>query len=149
MEPVRTDGGPDAPALGADRVVAGGATRAESVRAGLVAVPDDAAIIVVHDAARPLATGELFASVVGAVRVTRRRGAIPVLPVADTLKRVVGDTVQHSVDREGLVAVQTPQAFDAGDPARGTPDGPRPPTTPGWWRTWAPRCARWWGTRTT
>ncbi len=111
--PGGTDGGPDAPALGADRVVSGGTTRAESVRAGLVAVPDDAFIIVVHDAARPLATGELFTSVVDAVRVTGVEGAIPVLPVADTLKRVDGDTVQHSVDREGLVAVQTPQAFDA------------------------------------
>ena len=68
--PGGTDGGPDAPALGADRVVSGGTTRAESVRAGLVAVPDDAFIIVVHDAARPLATGELFTSVVDAVRVT-------------------------------------------------------------------------------
>jgi 2-C-methyl-D-erythritol 4-phosphate cytidylyltransferase len=109
---VETDGGSD-PAMGADRVVAGGATRAESVRAGLVAVPDDAVIIVVHDAARPLATGELFTSVVAAVRATGVDGAIPVLPVSDTLKRVAGDTVQHSVDREGLVAVQTPQAFDA------------------------------------
>ncbi len=93
--------------------MSGGATRAESVRAGLVAVPDDAVIIVVHDAARPLATGELFTSVVDAVRATGVDGAVPVLPVADTLKRVDGDTVQHSVDREGLVAVQTPQAFDA------------------------------------
>jgi 2-C-methyl-D-erythritol 4-phosphate cytidylyltransferase len=108
-----TDGGPDAPAMGADRVVSGGATRAESVRAGLAAVPDDAVIIVVHDAARPLATGELFTSVVAAVRAAGVDGVVPVLPVADTLKRVDGDTVQHSVDREGLVAVQTPQAFDA------------------------------------
>jgi 2-C-methyl-D-erythritol 4-phosphate cytidylyltransferase len=96
---------------GADQVVVGGATRAASVRAGLAAVPEDAAIIVVHDAARPLATGELFASVVAAVRVTGVDGAIPVLPVADTLKHVVDDTVQHNVDRQGLVAVQTPQAF--------------------------------------
>jgi 2-C-methyl-D-erythritol 4-phosphate cytidylyltransferase len=99
--------------MGADRVVSGGATRAESVRAGLAAVPDDAVIIVVHDAARPLATGELFTSVVAAVRAAGVDGVVPVLPVADTLKRVDGDTVQHSVDREGLVAVQTPQAFDA------------------------------------
>jgi 2-C-methyl-D-erythritol 4-phosphate cytidylyltransferase len=98
---------------GADRVVTGGATRAESVRAGLAAVPADAAIIVVHDAARPLATGELFASVVAAVQAPGADGAIPVVPVADTLKRVVGDTVEYSVDRDGLVAVQTPQAFDA------------------------------------
>ncbi len=105
--------GSDVPVTGADRVVVGGATRAGSVRAGLAAVPDDAAIIVVHDAARPLATGELFASVVDAVRSGGVGGAIPVLPVADSLKRVVGDTVQHGVDRDGLVAVQTPQAFHA------------------------------------
>ena len=98
---------------GADRVVVGGATRAASVRAGLAEVPDDAAIIVVHDAARPLASAALFASVVAAVSIAGVDGAIPVVPVADTLKQVVGDTVQHSVDRQGLVAVQTPQAFDA------------------------------------
>jgi 2-C-methyl-D-erythritol 4-phosphate cytidylyltransferase len=104
---------PGLPETGADRVVAGGATRAESVRAGLAAVPDDADIIVVHDAARPLASSSLFAAVVDAVRAGGVDGAIPVLPVADTLKRVTGGTVQSTVDREGLVAVQTPQAFVA------------------------------------
>ncbi len=99
--------------MGADRVVVGGGTRAESVRAGLAAVPEAAAIIVVHDAARPLATGALFASVVAAVRSGGAQGAIPVLPVSDTLKQVVGGTVKQSVDREGLVTVQTPQAFVA------------------------------------
>ena len=99
--------------FGADQVVAGGASRAESVRAGLVAVPDDAAIIVVHDAARPLASAGLFRSVVAAVRAPGVDGAIPVVPVTDTLKQVIGDTVEHNVDRDGLVAVQTPQAFEA------------------------------------
>jgi 2-C-methyl-D-erythritol 4-phosphate cytidylyltransferase len=99
--------------LGADRIVAGGETRAESVRAGLAAVPEAAAIIVVHDAARPLASGGLFASVVAAVRSGGAAGAIPVLPVSDTLKQVVGTTVKQSVDRNGLVTVQTPQAFVA------------------------------------
>ena len=107
------NGAPPDVGVDADRVVTGGATRARSVRAGLGAVPDEAAIIVVHDAARPLATAALFASVVAAVRSPGVDGAIPVLPVADTLKHVVGDTVQHSVDRDGLVAVQTPQAFVA------------------------------------
>lgn len=101
------------PATGADRVVVGGATRAESVRAGLAAVPDDAGIIVVHDAARPLATPSLFAAVVEAVRAGGVGGAIPVLPVADTLKRASGGTVRATVDRDGLVTVQTPQAFVA------------------------------------
>ncbi len=54
--------------LDADRVVTGGSTRASSVRAGLDAVPKDAAIVVVHDAARPLATPTLFEGVVAAVR---------------------------------------------------------------------------------
>jgi 2-C-methyl-D-erythritol 4-phosphate cytidylyltransferase len=100
-------------ALGATRVVAGGATRADSVRAGLGAVPADASVVVVHDAARPLASAELFAAVVDAVRSGRADGAVPVLPVADTLKRVDGDRVVATVDRTGLVAVQTPQAFAA------------------------------------
>jgi 2-C-methyl-D-erythritol 4-phosphate cytidylyltransferase len=99
--------------IGADRIVTGGDTRAASVRAGLAAVPDDAAVIVVHDAARPLAGAPLFEAVVAAVRSGGALGAIPVLPVGDTLKRVSADTVQSTVDREGLVTVQTPQAFDA------------------------------------
>jgi 2-C-methyl-D-erythritol 4-phosphate cytidylyltransferase len=104
---------PPPPDLDADRVVPGGATRAESVRAGLAAVPEEAAIIVVHDAARPLATPELFSAVIEMVRSGGADGAIPVLAVADTLKLVVGTTVEQNVDREGLVAVQTPQAFAA------------------------------------
>ncbi|HEY5109881.1 MAG TPA: 2-C-methyl-D-erythritol 4-phosphate cytidylyltransferase [Acidimicrobiales bacterium] len=114
-----TDSPPPAPgatgedALGATRVVSGGATRADSVRAGLAAVPADAAVIVVHDAARPMATPGLFASVVDAVRSGDIDGAIPVVPVADTLKRVEGGRVVATVDRDGLVAVQTPQAFAA------------------------------------
>jgi 2-C-methyl-D-erythritol 4-phosphate cytidylyltransferase len=100
-------------AFGATSVVAGGPTRAASVRAGLAAVPDDAAVIVVHDAARPLASPALFASVVDLVRSGRVDGAIPVVPVADTLKRVEGGRVVGTVDRDGLVAIQTPQAFTA------------------------------------
>ena len=98
-------------------MVAGGATRADSVRAGLAAVPEDADIIVVHDAARPLATSSLFAAVVDAVRSEGADAAIPVLPVADTVKRVEGATVRSTVDRDGLVAVQTPQAFVAATPS--------------------------------
>jgi 2-C-methyl-D-erythritol 4-phosphate cytidylyltransferase len=101
-------------ALGASCVVSGGATRADSVRAGLAAVPADAVVIVVHDAARPLASPELFAAVVDAVRDDAVDGAIPVVPVTDTLKRVLGGRVVDTVDRDGLLAVQTPQAFAAG-----------------------------------
>jgi 2-C-methyl-D-erythritol 4-phosphate cytidylyltransferase len=102
----------EAAGLGADLVVAGGPTRAASVRAGLDAVPDDAAIVVVHDAVRPLAEAALFHAVIDAVR-SGAAGAIPTLPVSDTLKRVEGDRVCSTVDRDGLVTVQTPQAFDA------------------------------------
>lgn len=93
-----------------DAVVAGGATRSASVRAGLFAVPEDAAIVVVHDAARPLASPELFASVVEAVS-GGAAGAVPAIPVSDTIKRVSGARVVETLDREVLVAVQTPQAF--------------------------------------
>jgi 2-C-methyl-D-erythritol 4-phosphate cytidylyltransferase len=93
--------------------VAGGETRADSVRAALAAVPSDAEIIVVHDAARPLASPLLFAAVIAAVRAGAD-AAVPALPVSDTLKRVEGDRVIETVPRDGLVAVQTPQAFRAG-----------------------------------
>ncbi len=94
------------------RTVEGAATRAGSVRAGLGQVPPDAQIIVVHDAARPLATPALFASVIDAI--TRGAdAAIPAIPLRDTIKRVAGEQVVATVDRTGLVAVQTPQAFRA------------------------------------
>jgi 2-C-methyl-D-erythritol 4-phosphate cytidylyltransferase len=96
------------PASGADTVVGGGATRSSSVRAGLAAVPADADVIVVHDGARPLAGAELFARVVGAVR-DGADAAVPAVDVTDTLRHRSG----RAVDRNGLVAVQTPQAFRA------------------------------------
>jgi 2-C-methyl-D-erythritol 4-phosphate cytidylyltransferase len=108
--------------LGVDQVVTGGATRSLSVRAGLAAVPMEASVIIVHDACRPLASASLFASVVqaltgdGADGTPGSHGAdgvIPVLPVADTLKQVVGGKVSSTLDREGIVSVQTPQAFVA------------------------------------
>jgi 2-C-methyl-D-erythritol 4-phosphate cytidylyltransferase len=68
---------------------------------------------VVHDAARPLASPSLFGAGVARVRAGGAAGAIPVLAVGDTLKRVSGDSVVATVDREGLVSVQTPQAFEA------------------------------------
>jgi len=94
-------------------MVPGGTTRSASVRAGLAVVPADADVIVVHDAARPLAGRRLFELVVGAVR-TGADGAVPGVPVADTVKRVSDDgVVVETLDREALVAVQTPQAFGA------------------------------------
>jgi 2-C-methyl-D-erythritol 4-phosphate cytidylyltransferase len=99
-------------AWAADRVVPGGATRSASVRAGLAAVPDDADIIAVHDAARPLARLALWADVLGAVRAGAD-GAIPASAVVDTVKEVGPDGHLVTLDRSRLVAVQTPQAFRA------------------------------------
>lgn len=93
--------------------VEGGATRSESVRAGLSAVPDDVEVIVVHDAARPLASRGLFAATIAAVGAGAD-GAIPALPVVDTVKRVAEGHVVETVPRDDLVVVQTPQAFRAG-----------------------------------
>jgi 2-C-methyl-D-erythritol 4-phosphate cytidylyltransferase len=95
---------------GADRVVAGGATRSASVRAGLALVPDEVAIIVVHDAARPLASPALFREVIDAVQ-RGASGAVPGLALTDTVKRVADGVVVETLDRSTLVAVQTPQAF--------------------------------------
>ena len=93
-------------------VVVGGASRSASVRAGLDAVPDDVEIVAVHDAARPLAAPELFELVIDTVRAGAD-AAVPALPITDTIKRVVGDRAVETLDRDGLVAVQTPQAFRA------------------------------------
>jgi 2-C-methyl-D-erythritol 4-phosphate cytidylyltransferase len=92
--------------------VVGGTTRSDSVRAGLAAVAPDAEIIVVHDAARPLAGAPIWSAVVGAV-VDGADGAIPVVAVADTIKRLEAGGALHTVDRATLRAVQTPQAFRA------------------------------------
>ena len=94
------------------RTATGGPTRSDSVRAGLASVPEDADVIVVHDAARPLASRQLFAVVVRAIE-EGADAAVPALPVVDTVKRVRDHTVVETVPREGLVTVQTPQAFRA------------------------------------
>lgn len=96
----------------ATAVVTGGATRSDSVRCGLAAVPDDAEVVVVHDAARPLAPVDVYRRAVDAVRAGAD-AAVPALPVVDTIKRVEGTTVVDTLDRSVLVAVQTPQAFRA------------------------------------
>jgi len=98
--------------LSGEHDVEGGATRSESVRNGLAAVPADAEVIVVHDAARPAAGVALFEAVIAAVRAGAD-AAIPGVPVTDTIKRVDGDVVVETPDRATLVAVQTPQAFRA------------------------------------
>jgi len=92
----------------ADAVAAGAATRSGSVRAGLDRVPAGAEVVVVHDGARPLAGPDLFGAVVDAVRAGAD-AAVPGVPVSDTLRSRGGGVV----DRDGVVAVQTPQAFRA------------------------------------
>jgi len=92
----------------ADAVVAGGATRSASVRAGLAAVPGEADIILVHDAARPVPVPAVWGRVLATVRAGAD-AAVPCVPVADTL-RVVGG---GSARREQFLAVQTPQGFRA------------------------------------
>lgn len=95
-----------------DGIAVGGPTRAESLRAGLALVPADAEIVLVHDAARPLAGDALWR----AVAKELEQGAdavVPGLPVTDTLKRVAGDRITGTVDRAALITVQTPQGFRA------------------------------------
>ncbi len=102
------------PAPAAHTTVEGAATRSGSVRAGLRVIPPDAQIIVVHDAARPLASAELFQAVIAAIGAgAGADAAIPGIPLRDTIKQVAGEQVVATVDRTGLVAVQTPQAFRA------------------------------------
>ena len=99
--------------LTASKVVAcvtGGATRAESVAAALAEVPDEALVVLVHDAARPL-VGDAVVERLLAQLGEGYDGVVPVLPVDDTLKRVTGGVVAETVDRSSLVAAQTPQAF--------------------------------------
>lgn len=91
--------------------VAGGATRSDSVAAGVAEVPDDAGIILVHDAARPLVPAALIDRVLAGF-ADGADGVIPVLPIDDTVKRVdAAGRVVETLDRAELRAVQTPQAF--------------------------------------
>lgn len=103
------------PAADAEREggVPGGATRSESVRAGLAAVPAEATVVCVHDAARPFADVALYGAVVAAV-AGGADAAVPGVAVTDTIKQVDGDgVVVATPERASLVAVQTPQAFRA------------------------------------
>jgi 2-C-methyl-D-erythritol 4-phosphate cytidylyltransferase len=94
------------------KAVTGGATRSESVQNALAEVPDDATVVLVHDAARPLISDEVIERVITAL-ADGWDGAVPTLPIADTVKRVDGETMAETLDREVLVTAQTPQAFVA------------------------------------
>jgi 2-C-methyl-D-erythritol 4-phosphate cytidylyltransferase len=90
--------------------VTGGATRAESVRAALADVPEEALVVLVHDAARPLLE-DLVVERLLASLAEGFDGAVPAVPIPDTVKRVDGSVVVETLDRDDLVGVQTPQAF--------------------------------------
>lgn len=110
--------------LGAGKVasvVTGGDTRTASVRAALAAVGDDASVVLVHDAARPLLPEEVVERVLAPLS-EGYDGVVPALPVPDTIKRVHGNAIAETLDREGLVAVQTPQAFLPGSLRRALAD---------------------------
>jgi 2-C-methyl-D-erythritol 4-phosphate cytidylyltransferase/2-C-methyl-D-erythritol 2,4-cyclodiphosphate synthase len=95
-------------------VVAGGATRTESVRRGLAAISQDSEVVLIHDAARALTPTEVFSRVIDAVR-SGAKGVIPTLDVVDTMvprNRKTGET-SAAIDRNGLAITQTPQGFDA------------------------------------
>lgn len=86
--------------------VPGGLSRSASVRCGLAAVPDDAEVVLVHDAARPMATAALFQRVVDAV-ADGADAAVPAVPLTDSVRSSSGG----AIDRSTLLAVQTPQGF--------------------------------------
>ena len=92
--------------------ITGGSERAESVAKGIAALPEDA-IVLVHDAARPFCPHPVIDRLIDAL--DKADGAVPVLAVADTLARSSAGTLDGNVDRDGLVRVQTPQAFHVGD----------------------------------
>jgi 2-C-methyl-D-erythritol 4-phosphate cytidylyltransferase len=92
--------------------VTGGETRTGSVRAAIAEVPSDTAVVLVHDAARPLVTDDVIERVVTGLD-DGWDAAVPALPVSDTVKRVDDDSVVETLDREQLVTAQTPQGFVA------------------------------------
>ena len=94
--------------VGFVEVVSGGATRSASVRAGLAAVPRAAEVVLVHDGARPLATEAVYGRVIAAVRAGAE-AVVPVVAISDSLRSTSGGVV----DREMVLAVQTPQGFGA------------------------------------
>jgi 2-C-methyl-D-erythritol 4-phosphate cytidylyltransferase len=106
--------------VGAGKVsacVPGGASRTDSVRAALAEVPADAAVVLVHDAARPIVAEEVIERVLSPLS-EGWDGVVPAEPIADTVKRVRGHEVVETLERDELVVAQTPQAFLA-DTLRG------------------------------
>ena len=92
------------------QILAGGATRTDSVMAGLAALPKEVQLVAIHDAARPLVTPALIDRTVRAAALDG--AAAPGIPVKDTIKRCEGDCAVETPDRAALTAIQTPQCFD-------------------------------------
>lgn len=90
--------------------VTGGTTRAESVRAALAEVPEDALVVLVHDAARPLVDDAVIERVLQPL-ADGFDGVVPALPIPDTVKRVERGIVAETLARQDLFGAQTPQAF--------------------------------------
>jgi len=91
--------------------IPGGARRRDSVRAGLDALPAAASHVLVHDAARPLASPDLVRRVIDRLLTGGVDAVVPVVPVRDTLKRVGDGWVVETIERRGLAGAQTPQGF--------------------------------------
>lgn len=90
-------------------IVKGGATRQQSVHAGVCACSADAQYVCIHDGARPLVSGTVIEAAVNAA--VRHGAATAAVPVKDTIKRRCGDFVAETLPREALVQIQTPQVF--------------------------------------
>ncbi len=96
--------------LEADLIVEGGTTRSESVRAGIAKLPDQVKWVLIHDAARPLASIGLYERILGRLE-DGAPAVVPVLGITDTVKEVVGNKVVSTLDRSRLFRAQTPQGF--------------------------------------
>lgn len=108
-----------------DVLVAGGDHRAESLRAGLAALPEDAGVAVIADPAHPLAPQALFTSVIEAVR-GGADGAVPVVAIHDVVQRVRDGRVVGTLPKDDLVITQSPQAYRVSVLRAVHADAPRP-----------------------
>jgi len=102
--------------------VPGGVRRRDSVAAGLALAPAGTTYVLVHDAARPLASGDLVRRVIERLRVGDVGAVVPSIAVRDTLKHVSGEAVDRTIDRADLVVAQTPQGFTLEALVRGHSD---------------------------
>lgn len=94
-----------------DKIIEGGSERQYSVRNALAEI-STANIVVIHDAARPLAKANMISTGIKIMDELKASGAIPILPVSDTIKLINNNIVEHTVPRDNIYRVQTPQIFD-------------------------------------